>query len=75
LRQNRQIVIRSRHNRCEDDLCDVFACYPFDLEQLQQPHRILIARPAGIRGNSPTGFDLAPFKQREDNIGVSDIGS
>ena len=72
-------MIRARDNRGKDDLGDFFAGHAFDLQQLQQPHRVFVARPARVGRDTPARLQrwnviCAVFKQREDHIGVSDIG-
>ena len=73
-RQDGEIVDRARHHRTDNDLVDVPAVEPLELGELQQPNGIFVARPARIRGNPPAGLYLALVDQREDDIGISDIG-
>ena len=43
------------------------------LEQLVEPHRILVGGAAGIGGDAPARLDLAAVDQREDEVGVPGI--
>ena len=74
LRKHCEVVIGARHDRSENELSDIFAREAFDLQELEQPDRIFIARPARIGGNTPARAYLATFEQGEDDICVSDIG-
>ena len=80
VRQHLQIVNRTRHDRCNDNLIDCLSRMAFDLEQLHQPYRIFITGAARISRDPPARLDRprltrcgSGFEQGKNHICVAGI--
>src|SRR5690606_23897407 len=74
LRKHGQIMIRTRHDRSDDNPGYLVAAYLLGLEQLVQPHEIFVAGPASIARDTPARTDFPALHQRKNHIGIADIG-
>ncbi len=70
-----EIVERARAPRCDDDrVHHIGPIIPFELQQLHQPDRIFIRRPARIGRDAPARLELSLLvDEREHDIGVSGV--
>ncbi len=73
-----EIVERARDHRGNHHRLDIFPAIAAQREQLAEPDRIFIRRPARIGGDAPARLDLATAlgsrgDERENHIGISRI--
>ncbi len=72
-RQHFEVVQRPRHHRADNHRIDIGLGEAFELEQLVQPHGILVGGSPRVGRDPPAGLDLARVDQRKDKVGIPGI--
>src|SRR6478672_523730 len=73
LGQDFKVVESARNDGADDHPVDLVARVAFELEQLVEPDRILIGRPARVTGDPPARLDLGAVHEGEHQVCVSDV--
>ena len=73
VRENFEIVERARDDRPDDHGMHIALRQAFELEQLMEPDRIFVGRPARVGRDPPARADVAAVDQGEDEVGIAGI--
>ena len=71
--QHLKIMQRTRNDGADDDTRHCRTIPAVQRQQLTQPHRIFVCRPARIGRNAPARDDSFAVDQREHDIGIAGV--
>ena len=64
---------QGRHNAADGDAVDVLWAHSLDGKHVQQEQAVLVGKPVGVRGQTPSGQELLPLEDSQSHVRVADV--